>query len=982
MGVNNRRVSSRQIQVAGSLDKLITELIDHVRVGNMETKERGAMYLRSLTEQPKGLDGPQTEDNAVLIARAGGLKPLIALVIIGSPVAQAHACAALANLARNRAEYQEAILEAGGVLPISSALRAGDAQLQEMAAAATSSISQLQAARKSIIKVGAIPSLVALLKSASFDTQIHASYALANLSVGNRDSQGAIARAGAFPLLIAQLGSGNTQEAVAHCLAYLVQDHDANQAEVVRLGGVSKLIALLSVVNAGAQAQAAAASAALASGDACADIRGEPVQIKTIIAKAGGIRPLLALIDTRYTHTQRSAINAVAMLAMKHKENQDNIALLGGIMPLVMIMQSRTSYTPDVLAQAVFALTEVARNNINNQSDIVKAGAVRSLVELLRHSNAPIVEAECAGAFWTLSEHHDDNKIAVASEGAIVALMSQLKSTTDRTSVETVERAHSNADHAIASLCLNNEVNQSEATALLVGLLEDAVVGTQARAADLLWRMVRENQDQHMVLAKAGDPEALVRLLTGTLSRAKAYALWSLSHAIDASNQKVVAESGGIRPLVSMLNDPNRRVNEQAACALKLLAQDNRDTQMAIANQGAVEPLIALLDSDGFDRTQEHAAATLSDLAHISGNKAAIDRGGGIQPLVVLLSDTHRQLPAKKYAAAALARLSADENDLQDRDEMRDKKVKQLGAASPPSKRRVTKAELIADAGAIGPLVELLNGVLGDEAQEEAAGALWALADHQGNRKAITEHGGIGPLVELLGSPNRMARSHAEGALVRLSIENVNRVLIIKQLVEMLQETSGTAAQEQAAAALANLARESTENRTSILEAGGIPKLLSLLYSTSQKAIMNAVSAIGQLSYNNLANQNAITEANGLQALVDTLSPASNNQKESTNAQMCTLCATAIWYLAEGNYTNQTKLMKAGAIPPVVALLANASPEMQTNAAGALAALSRGHADNQGGIARCGAIAPLCNMVREGAPETREESAGKLLTYP
>ena len=44
--------------------------------------------------------------------------------------------------------------------------------------------------------------------------------------------------------------------------------------------------------------------------------------------------------------------------------------------------------------------------------------------------------------------------------------------------------------------------------------------------------------------------------------------------------------------------------------------------------------------------------------------------------------------------------------------------------------------------------------------------------------------------------------------LVRLSIESANRALIIKKLVDMLGD-KGSSAQEQAAAALANLASDS-----------------------------------------------------------------------------------------------------------------------------------------------------------------------------
>jgi HEAT repeat protein len=106
--------------------------------------------------------------------------------------------------------------------------------------------------------------------------------------------------------------------------------------------------------------------------------------------------------------------------------------------------------------------------------------------------------------------------------------------------------------------------------------------------------------------------------------------------------------------------------------------------------------------------------------------------------------------------------------------------------------------ELVAEAGAIAPLVKLLGGEKGQEAQEEAASALFAIADHAANRLAITDAGGIAPLVNLLGSTNPKAREHAEGALVRLSIEHANRALIIKKLVEMLQNPDALLGQEQA----------------------------------------------------------------------------------------------------------------------------------------------------------------------------------------
>ena len=1140
----SRRVTTKDVaQAGGSLVVLINQLVDMVRVGNMEMKERGSMFLKSLTEQPAGLDPTVSESNVVLIARANAIKPLVQCVVVGSPVAQANACAALAVLAAGHPEYQEEIVNSGGVLALTTVLRGGDSGLQEQAAAAIAGVSQLPASQKTLIQAGSVLPLISLLKGASADTQVHASQALANLANESTEGQNAIHRGSALPLLISLLGSGKAQEAAAHALARLACGSEAIQADITQRGGIPRLIALLSVVNVECQAQAAAALASLAEGDSSLGLKwrealgfqppatsrlgllwkdkgaekpteGAPVvneafhrallermnqfiksqklgdaeltpvlqqqlisdlefefsraefdafevqsltvgsfikivmptdeghlvryyravgtelhndalkyalNLKTefpqaefdelmgcdeeaqkaflhedsfivagsgittkffrpivtrheqdVIAKAGGIRPLLALVETRYPSAQRSAVKALAMLALNHRENQDAIAQMGGIMPLVGLC-TYGAHPTEVQSEAVLALTEISRHNKENQTAIADAGAISSLVALLRHSGAPVVEAEVAGAMWSLSEDNPVNKVSIAGAGAIPALMTQLASP--------LPRAHQNAANALSSLAIGNSANQAEIASLLVGLLEEATPDAQNRAAQALWRMVDENRGNEVIIAKAGGAEPLVRLLTAKQAAARAYALWSLSLSIDVDNQKVVADTGGIKPLVSLLSANDSLSNEQAACAIHLLASKNNKTQVAIVKSGAVEPLITLLDGDGQERCQEYAAAVLSELASIVMGKMAIDRAGGIMPLVCLLSDKHRVPASKKYAAAALARLSFED---------RKKQTKRAAAADAAEgegqeeiseiKRLSNKApasQIIAEAGAIGPLVDLLSGDTGGEAQEEAAGALLALAENGSNRTAITEAGGIGPLVLLLGSSNDKARQHAEGALVRLSIETTNRAIIIRQLVGMLDQDR-VAAQEQASAALANLAKESVDNRQSIVEAGGIPRLLALCGSPSAKAKENSMSAISQLAYMSPKNQETIASASGIAILVKTLLSATSNVKETTGVKLCELTAAAIWNMACDNKANQTAFMKEGAIPPMVGLVTNPVPEVMTNAAGALASLAKDHPDNQAAIARSGAIPPLCTNVRDGTPETREESAAAL----
>ena len=126
------------------------------------------------------------------------------------------------------------------------------------------------------------------------------------------------------------------------------------------------------------------------------------------------------------------------------------------------------------------------------------------------------------------------------------------------------------------------------------------------RAVVILWRVVEENPSHELTIARSGHVEPLVRLLTmapstpgqppsGDDASVRAYALWKLSLSIDATNQKVVADTGGIEPLVSLLSAVDKRHRTQAARAISKLAYNNGETQRSIVQQGATEPLIALL---------------------------------------------------------------------------------------------------------------------------------------------------------------------------------------------------------------------------------------------------------------------------------------------------------------------------------------------------------------------------------------------------
>lgn len=225
--------------------------------------------------------------------------------------------------------------------------------------------------------------------------------------------------------------------------------------------------------------------------------------------------------------------------------------------------------------------------------------------------------------------------------------------------------------------------------------------------------------------------------LTNVCSFAR-YALWSLSLSIDESNQKTLLDESAVQALVNALSAVSDVTREQATAALSRLANNNIQAQTEIAKSGSIAPLIRIVQQEeGHQQdsmvAQTCAAAALADIAVVPGNRDEIVKLGGIKPLTALLYDSEDGQPrsCQQSASAALARL-ATSHEILDRTGGKDVALSMEDVA-----RVKQNAVEIARAGAIGPLVLLLDGERGLPAQQEAAGALFAIADDSGQRHSI-----------------------------------------------------------------------------------------------------------------------------------------------------------------------------------------------------------------------------------------------------
>lgn len=267
------------------------------------------------------------------------------------------------------------------------------------------------------------------------------------------------------------------------------------------------------------------------------------------------------------------------------------------------------------------------------------------------------------------------------------------------------------------------------------------------------------------------------------------------------------AGTGNFQRLVHMLAHGGSAEREAAVSVLRTLAGKSAANKAAIVEAGGIEPTVKLLRF-GAPGAQEAAAHVLGKLASSSPrNRTAIVQAGGIEALVRLLDEGDSV--AQGSAASALGNLAWEAGH---------------------------KAA-IADAGGIGPLVQLVDGAGGGT----AAAALCNLACQDGaNSARIVEAGGIPALVKLLTDGAPAARTRAAGALENLAHESMHNSAAIAEaggivpLVQLLTEGE-PAAQGHAARALCNLAFRSAANKMAIAKAGGMSPLGQLLPAPSPR---------------------------------------------------------------------------------------------------------------------------------------------------
>lgn len=228
-------------------------------------------------------------------------------------------------------------------------------------------------------------------------------------------------------------------------------------------------------------------------------------------------------------------------------------------------------------------------------------------------------------------------------------------------------------------------------------------------------------------------------------------------------NRILIANAGGIPPLVKLLSFPDSKIREHTVTAILNLSIDEANKRI-IVREGAIPAIIGILHN-GTDKARENSAATLFSLSMVDENKALVGTLNGIPPLVELLRNG--TIRGKKDAATALFNLCLNN----------------------ANRFRAIKADIIP------PLLLLLedkNLAMTDE----ALSILLLLASHADGRNEIGKLSFIKTLVGFIKNGTPKNKECAASVLLELGLNNSSLILaalqygVYEHLVELAR--SGT----------------------------------------------------------------------------------------------------------------------------------------------------------------------------------------------
>ncbi|CAM6088677.1 unnamed protein product [Calypogeia fissa] len=212
-------------------------------------------------------------------------------------------------------------------------------------------------------------------------------------------------------------------------------------------------------------------------------------------------------------------------------------------------------------------LRSLAKRNPYNRDYIGKAGAISTLVELLRKVQDSQFQVHAVTALLNLSLNHS-LKESIVKADAIDSLVEVLKNG----ALEARENAAATLFSLSSSPTHKSKIGESGVFPPLVELLRDGSPRGRRDAASLIFNL-----------------------------------------AILSTNKALAVGAGAVQVLVTLMTDESSKLHDEALAVLALLSGDE-EGQFAISQADAIMPLLVDLVATGVPRNQENAVGIILDL--------------------------------------------------------------------------------------------------------------------------------------------------------------------------------------------------------------------------------------------------------------------------------------------------------------------------------------------------------------------------------
>lgn len=263
----------------------------------------------------------------------------------------------------------------------------------------------------------------------------------------------------------------------------------------------------------------------------------------------------------------------------------------------------------------------------------------------------------------------------------------------------------------------------------------------------------------------------------------------------------------------------------------------------------------------------------------------------------------------------------------------------------------------IAKSGALVPLTRLARSK-DMRVQRNATGALLNMTHSDENRQQLVNAGAIPVLVSLLSSSDVDVQYYCTTALSNIAVDAENRRKLAQAEPALVQRLIGLMDSKslrvrcQSALALRNLASDE-KYQIDIVQYGGLSHLLRLIQTSFLPLILSAAACVRNVSIDP-HNESPIIEAGFLPPLIELLSHDDNEEIQ------CHAIST-LRNLAASSERNKAKIVAAGAVQRIKALVLNVplSVQSEMTACVAVLALSEDLKPQLLGMGICEVLIPL-----------------------